>query len=281
MKEKILMVKELCKKYSDFILNNISFSLEKGSITGFIGQNGAGKSTTIKGIMNLINYDNGIIEYKGKKRNEKDRISYLSSGMELYPEEKIKSITKFMKKAYRKTWNDIKYNHYINIFNINESKKLKQLSTGNKMKYLIALELAKEPELILFDEPTSGLDPVIRDEILTILLNLAKDEEITIFFSSHITEDIEKIADNVIYINNGSIILDETKNEINKRFIKIHMNDVEKIDIANREIIYNKGIEKNDNYIIDRHLISYDVEFKYSPVTLDEVLIVMKGAQYD
>ncbi|MFP3155695.1 ABC transporter ATP-binding protein [Lachnospiraceae bacterium ZAX-1] len=280
MEEIILEVKNLQKCYADFQLREIDFALLKGSITGFIGQNGAGKSTTIKCIMQLVKPDQGTVTFRGNRISGKDRISYLSSELELYPDERLASITGFIKKAFKGRWNSTKYLYYTNaIFKLDERRKFKELSSGSKVKYLIALELSKEPELILFDEPTSGLDPVVRNDILDILKELASNEKVTVFFSSHITEDIEKIADKVIYIDNGKIILCGQKSEINKRFVKIHLSEIGELEDRQRDIIIEHGTLKNESYRIDRNLITGNIGCKFSPIPLDEVLLMMKEAK--
>ena len=201
---KVLSVNNITKKYNDFKLNNVSFSLNSGEITGFVGRNGAGKSTTFKAIMNFIKLDSGNIKFFSKYDKEnlnkiKDKIGFVNGGFEYYQLKKIKTITKVTKKFY-KNFDNKKYKEYLNLFELNENKKIKDLSQGMKVKYSICLALSHNAKLLLLDEPTSGLDPISREEILDIFLDLIKKENISILFSTHITSDLQRCADNIIYI---------------------------------------------------------------------------------
>lgn len=207
----ILTVKNLCKNYPTFTLDNVSFSLEKGRIVGFIGKNGAGKTTTLKSLLGFIHNDGGDISFFGKDFNEneleiKQRIGYVSGGVNYYSHKKIKSITNVTKAFYDK-WDNNAYAMYLKKFNLDENKTPSQLSEGMKVKYSLALALSHNAELLILDEPTSGLDPVSRDDLLDVFLDLC-DKGVTIFFSTHITSDLDKCADDIVYIHNGKIIAD-------------------------------------------------------------------------
>lgn len=205
----VLEVNNLCKSYPSFILDNVSFSLEKGKITGFIGRNGAGKTTTLKAIFNFVHPNSGEIMFFDKKflDNEfeiKQRVGFVSGGIDYYAKKKIKAITAVTKSFYKK-WDDAAYSKYMTMFKLDENKTPSQLSAGMKVKYALTLALSHNAELLILDEPTSGLDPVSRDELLDIFMDLC-DKEITIFFSTHITSDLDKCADNIVYIKNGKIL---------------------------------------------------------------------------
>lgn len=205
----ILEVRKLCKNYPTFKLDNVSFSLEKGRIVGFIGKNGAGKTTTLKSLLGFIHDDGGETLFFGKpfKENEleiKQRIGYVSGGVSYYSHKKIRNITSVTKSFY-KHWDDNAYAMYMKKFNLDENKSPSQLSEGMKVKYSLALALSHNAELLILDEPTSGLDPVSRDELLDIFLELS-DKNVSIFFSTHITSDLDKCADDIIYIHDGKII---------------------------------------------------------------------------
>ena len=207
----VLNVDRLCKKYPDFELRNVSFSLETGKITGFIGRNGAGKTTTLKSLFNYIHPDRGEVSFFGKKftGNEleiKQKIGFVSGGINYYSKKKIKVITDITRRFYEK-WDDKAYQQYMKMFKLNENKTPSELSEGMKVKYSLVLALSHNAELLILDEPTSGLDPVSRDDLLDVFLNLC-DKGITILFSTHITSDLDKCADNIIYIKNGQIIAD-------------------------------------------------------------------------
>lgn len=206
---KILEVKQLSKNYPSFSLKNIDFSLEKGKITGFIGRNGAGKSTTLNSLLHFVHPDSGKILFWDKDVTEnemeiKQKIGFVSSGMSYYPNKKLKTVTNVTKSFY-KDWDENAYQNYMREFSLDENKTFRQLSMGMKIKYALALALSHNAELLILDEPTSGLDPVSRENLLEIFMELC-DKGITIFFSTHITSDLDKCADNIIYIRNGQII---------------------------------------------------------------------------
>ena len=217
----ILQVENLCKEYDSFKLDSVSFSLEQGKITGFIGRNGAGKTTTIKSLLNLVHPSNGEIHFFGKSFNEseneiKERIGFVSGGINFYPKKKVKAITEVTKRFYNK-WNNDEYKKYCELFKLDEKKTPDELSEGMKVKYNLALALSHNAELLILDEPTSGLDPVSRDELLDIFLELAR-KGVTIMFSTHITSDLDKCADNIIYIKNGKILAEENTDTFVNRY---------------------------------------------------------------
>ena len=216
--DKILEVNNLRKEYKYFTLNNISFSLQRGYIMGFIGPNGAGKSTTIKLIMNLIHRNQGTIKIFGldnikHEKEIKDRIGFVYDENYYYEELTMDTMKKIVMPFYSK-WDDDAFNKYMKDFDLNPKKKIKELSKGMKMKFALAIALSHNAELIIMDEPTSGLDPVFRREILDILYSIIQDESKSIFFSTHITTDLEKIADYITFINEGSIVFSKTKDDI-------------------------------------------------------------------
>lgn len=218
----ILEIKNLTKKYKDFALNDLSFKLEKGYIMGFIGPNGAGKSTTIKLIMNLVKRDAGEIQIFGldNLKDEKDvkqRIGFVYDENYFYEELNLTEMKNIIAPFY-KTWNDKTFDKYISDFNLSKKKKIKELSKGMKMKYSLAIALSHGAELIIMDEPTSGLDPVFRSEILDILCSIIQDENKSIIFSTHITTDLEKIADYITFLNNGNLVFSDTKDNIIENF---------------------------------------------------------------
>lgn len=209
----ILAVENLTKQYPGFLLDNVSFSLEKGKITGFIGRNGAGKSTTLKALLHFIHPDTGSISFFGSSFADQEleinqRLGFVAGGIDYYSKKKLKTITKVTKAFYPK-WDDIIYHRYMKLFQLDESKTPSQLSSGMKIKYVLALALSHHAEFLILDEPTSGLDPVSRDEVLTLLMDLC-DQGITILFSTHIISDLEKCADHILYIQRGKILADSS-----------------------------------------------------------------------
>lgn len=216
--EHILELKNVTKKYNDFELHNINLTIPKGTIMGFIGENGAGKTTTIKSILNLIHIDQGQIEVFGKeiiqheKECKEDIGVVLSESM--FPENMdMVKINKVMHNIY-KHWDSDKFFEYGDQFQLPTKKRIKNFSKGMRMKLAIACALSHHPKLLILDEATSGLDPIVRDEILEVFMDFIQDEEHSIFISSHITSDIEKIADYVTFIHKGKIILSEAKDEM-------------------------------------------------------------------
>ncbi len=214
----ILEVKNLRKEFKNFTLNNISFNLEPGYIMGFIGPNGAGKSTTIKLIMNLLKKNGGEIKVFGKdhikyERKIKDRIGFVYDENYYYESLSINQMKNIVASFYSK-WDEHQFNYYIKEFDLNPKSKIKTLSKGMKMKFSLAIALSHHADLIIMDEPTSGLDPVFRREILDILYSIIQDDRKSIFFSTHITTDLEKIADYITFINNGNIVFSKPKDEV-------------------------------------------------------------------
>ena len=204
----IVEVKDVCKTYPAFRLNEISFALEDGKITGFIGRNGAGKTTTIKAMLNLIHTDSGSIVYfgmplAGHESEIKQRIGYSTGTVSWYPRKTIREILEVTKPFYP-TWDEEACRKYLDLFGLDETKKPIELSEGMKVKFNLLLALSHRAEVLILDEPTSGLDPFSRDELLELFKTL-KEHGVTILFSTHITSDLERCADNIIYISNGTI----------------------------------------------------------------------------
>ena len=281
--ENLLEVKNLCKKYNQFELKNVNLTLPKGMIMGLIGENGAGKTTTIKSILNLTNstgeinifglnvkkYDKKIKQDIGVVLNENFFSEYLNP----------KDINKIMKNIYKK-WDEKLYFKYLEDFKLPQNKISKEFSSGMKMKLKIAVALAHHPKLLILDEPTSGLDPVARSEILGIFQDFIQNGENSILVSSHITSDLEHIADYITFINDGEIVLSKTRDELleeygivkcsKAEFEKINKKDYVKYKVNRYEydvLVENKSEfkRKYDFNVIDR------------PTLEDIMLIYIKG----
>ncbi|HZK33500.1 MAG TPA: ABC transporter ATP-binding protein [Tissierellaceae bacterium] len=214
----MLKVENLNKEFKRFKLKDVSFNLEPGYIMGFIGPNGAGKTTTIKLIMNLLKKDSGSIKLFGKdniefEREVKDRIGFVYDESHFYEDLTIKQMKNIVAPFYTE-WNEEVFQKYIKDFSLAEKMKIKKLSRGMKMKFSLSLALSHNADLIIMDEPTSGLDPVFRREMLDILYNIIQDESKSIFFSTHITTDLEKIADYITFINDGEIVFSQSKDKV-------------------------------------------------------------------
>lgn len=216
--EPILEVKHVHKNFKDFSLRDINFTLEKGFIMGFIGPNGSGKSTTIKLIMNLLKKDGGEIKLFGKdhiahEQEVKNRIGFVYEGNHFYDELTVTDMKRVIAPHYM-NWDDPVFYEYVERFNLPHDKKIKDLSKGMRMKFSLAIALSHHAELLIMDEPTSGLDPVIRYELLEIFSDFIQDENRSIFFSTHITTDLEKIADYITFIHDGKILFSQSKDDI-------------------------------------------------------------------
>lgn len=205
----ILKVDNICKEYSNFKLKNVSFDIKKGTIMGFIGRNGAGKTTVLKSIMNMVPITSGKVEFFGldikeNENNIKQRIGYAGGAVDYYKKKKIRRLLNITKKFYD-NWDEAVCSRYMELFSLDENKTPSELSEGMKVKLNLVIALSHGAELLILDEPTSGLDPISRDELLDIFQYLKK-QGVSILFSTHITSDLDKCADEITYIRNGCII---------------------------------------------------------------------------
>lgn len=182
---------------------------------GLIGKNGAGKSTTLKAMLNMVCPDGGSIQMLGSDfRQEEERckqeLGVVLGGIQFYPTKKLQTITDVTRRFYQ-SWDDDAYQRYMSRFELDEQKQVRQLSEGMKVKYLIALALSHNAKLLIFDEPTSGLDPVAREDLLELFQQLVESGQRSILFSTHITSDLDKCADDITYIRNGELIASADK----------------------------------------------------------------------
>ena len=277
--ENAIEIKDLTKHYDGFTLDNISFNVPKGSIMGFIGQNGAGKSTTINTILNIIKADSGEIRVFGQDTRIADvqikqDIAAVFDELPFHEQLNAKALDKMLRHIF-KQWSSETFFKYLERFQLPVKKKFGQFSKGMKMKLQIAAALSHNAKLLIMDEATTGLDPVVRNEILDIFLEFLQDEEHSILMSSHITSDLEKIADSVTFIDKGKLLITGYKDEIleSHGVVKCSRGDYEKIekgDIISARIS-DFGVEA---MVSDRQGISR----KYSglvidPTTLEEIMV--------
>lgn len=216
--EPILEITGLKKQFSDFGLKGVNLSLERGYIMGFIGPNGAGKSTTIKLIMNLLKKDAGQIKIFGldhlKDEQEiKNRLGFVLDENYYYEELKVAEMKGVIAPMYQK-WDEVSFKRYAKEFDLPMNRAIKDLSKGMKMKFALAIALSHQAELLIMDEPTSGLDPIVRSELLEILTGIIQDENKAVFFSTHITSDLDKIADFVTMLDQGEVIFSMAKDDL-------------------------------------------------------------------
>lgn len=218
----VLEVRELRKTYPAFTLKDVSLDVPQGAIVGFIGRNGAGKSTTLKSVLGLVHPDSGTVrafglDYAANEAAIRRRIGVVLGGIDFYPKKKVGVITDVTRRFYS-NWDEDKYRHYLELFAIDESKRVDQLSSGMKVKYMIALALSHSAELLILDEPTSGLDPVSRDELVELFRHIVADGSRSILFSTHITSDLEKCASHIAFIKDGEMLYDGGVEDFKARF---------------------------------------------------------------
>ncbi|MBQ8959943.1 MAG: ABC transporter ATP-binding protein [Ruminococcus sp.] len=278
-------IQGLTKKYDGFTLDDISFNVPKGSIMGFVGQNGAGKTTTIRSILNIIGIDEGKISLLGMDHIQheeeiKERIAVVFDEMPFHDIFTAKEMARIFRGLYQK-WSDETFGQFMERFQLPMNKKLGKFSKGMKMKLQIAFALSHDAELLIMDEATTGLDPVVRSEILDIFLEFLQDEEHSILMSSHITSDLEKIADSVTFIDRGRILISGYKDEIleSHGILKCSKRDYK--DLEPEDFISTRLTDFGAEALVsDRAAVAR----KYSgavidPASLDEILVyyVNKG----
>lgn len=271
----IIEIKDLKKKYDDkFTLGKIDISIPKGVIVGLIGENGAGKTTLIKSILNIIKIDAGEIkifgsDYKKDENNIKEDIGVVLDNM-FFPELlTVKDINIIMKDIY-KNWDSDLYFSYISEFDLPNNKPMKAMSKGMRKKLEIATALSHKPKLLILDEPTSGLDPVVRSEVLDIFQKFIEDEEHSIVLSTHITSDLENIADEIIFMNNGEIILQNSRDEIfdNYAILKCDVDYFKNID--KKDIISYRKTKYNYEILVDN---KKQIIKKYNKCVIDNITL--------
>ncbi|GAA0071074.1 ABC transporter ATP-binding protein [Clostridium sardiniense] len=283
-----LKVENLCKVYenTDFKLDNVTFSIPKGSILGFVGKNGAGKSTTINSILNIIKKDSGTVKFFGFDMTDditsiKEDIGVVFDTVNFHEDLTAKNIEKILSDIY-KNWDKDLFFSYLEKFKIPSDKKIKTFSRGMTMKLSISIALSHKARFLILDEATAGLDPVIREEILDTFLDFVEDENNSILISSHISSDLEKIADYIAVIDNGKVILMESKDTLiyDYGIARMKRNDFDKLQ-KSEYISYRKRGLQIEVLISDK--ISFSK--KYPNVTLDvtsidEILpLITKGEQ--
>ncbi|MDG5473704.1 ABC transporter ATP-binding protein [Jeotgalibacillus sp. ET6] len=234
--ENVIELTNVQKSFKGFQLKDFSLTVKKGFVTGFIGGNGAGKSTTIKMMMNLLQPDSGSVSlfglnYKEHEKAIKQRIGFVMDDNVFYEELSLKEMKKIIKPAYT-NWDDNLFEQYIEKFELPLNKKIKTFSKGMMMKASLTVAISHHAELIIMDEPTSGLDPSFRRELLDLLHHVMQDEEKTIFFSTHITTDLERIADYITFLHNGKHIFTKEFSQIEEEYAIVKG----EIDLLDRDI---------------------------------------------
>ncbi len=280
--EYALTVSGLTKTYQDFTLDHVSFSVPSGSIVGLVGENGAGKSTTVNAVLGLIQKEAGRVSVLGKEELDnqiKEQIGVVFDGSN-YPEIlSPRKINRIMKQIYR-SWDEAAYFRLLTRLSLPPDKQLRHFSKGMKMKLAISAALSHHSRLLILDEATSGLDPVVRDDILDMLLDFVQDEEHSILVSSHITSDLEKIADYIVLIHKGKVVFSKPKDELTEQYGILKcgaamFGSLEKSDI----IVYRKMDYEWQVLVSDRQ----NMQQKYPdaliiPASIDEIMLLyVKG----
>lgn len=255
-----LEIKNLTKEYKDFKLDNVSFVLPSGCIMGLIGENGAGKSTTIKLIMNAISRDEGEIYVLGKDNRSDFKITKEDIGVVLdetgFPDNlTVKQVNTIMKMTYR-NWDEAVYFRYIRKFSLPDKKAFIDYSRGMKMKLAIAVAMSHNARLLILDEATSGLDPIARDEILDIFFEFTRRDDHSILISSHIVSDLERLCDYIAFLHNGKLVFCEEKDRLLERYGMLHCKKAE-LEKFERSAI--RGKRENDygaDVLVDREKLS-------------------------
>ncbi|MBE6053497.1 MAG: ABC transporter ATP-binding protein [Clostridium sartagoforme] len=276
-------IRGLEKEYKNFKLDLKGLVVRKGYITGFIGPNGAGKTTTIKSIMNMVKADSGEILVFGeditKNVKVKESVSFVGDVCGFLEESNVKSIKKSVSRFY-KNWDEDLYNKLIKKFNINESSIYGKLSKGKKKQFELSIALASKPKVLIMDEPTANLDPIVRNEFLEVLQEQMENEENTVFYSTHITSDLEKCADYIIFIYKGKIILDGEKDLIleNHSIIKGKRELLDKE--TEKSFISIKTSGYNFEGLTDNKIKAFEVfgnEVIYEKPTLEDIMLYYTG----
>ncbi len=284
MQGNALAVNDLTKKYRDFVLDHVSFSVPSGTIVGLIGENGAGKSTTINAILGLIKKDSGNIEIFGKSDTQaaesiRNQIGVVFDGNS-YPDVlSARKLNRILSKIYQ-TWDEHKFFSLLEKMSLPADKKIKQFSKGMKMKLSIAAALSHDSRLLILDEATSGLDPVVRDDILDLFLDFVQDENHSILVSSHITSDLEKAADYIVFIHKGKVVFCKSKDELRYQYGIIRCGSAQFDAIDKDEMIAcRKQDYEWDVLVADRE----KAQKKYpkaviDPASIDEIMLLyVKG----
>ncbi len=277
----ILEVNGLTKKYDNFELKNVSFNLPRGMIMGFIGENGAGKTTTIKSILDIIKDYSGKVkifnlDYRSHEAEIKEEIGVVLDDM-FFPEIlTAQDIDNVMRGIY-KNWDSNLFNNYLKDFDLPRNKQIKTLSKGMHKKLEIATALAHHPKLLILDEPTSGLDPVARSEVIDIFQDFIQNDDCSILFSTHITTDLEQIADYITFINDGEIVLSKTKDELLDEYgiVKCHEEEFNKISKKDY-VKYKKN--KCEYEVLVENKREFKKKYKFEVIdkmTLDDLMVLM------
>lgn len=284
--ENVVEFKGVTKHFKDFSIEDVNLQIKQGCVTGFIGANGAGKSTTMKLMMNLLKADAGDInvfglDYASNEKEIKERMGFVYDSNVFYESLHLKDIRRIVAPAY-KNWDDKQFYDYIKKFELPLNKGMKTFSKGMQMKASLAMALSHDAEFIMMDEPTAGLDPVFRRELLDILQEIMEDGRRTLFFSTHITSDLERIADYITFIQKGKILFSDSMEDVQDRYalvkgsLDVINRDVEQMFIRVERSSYGFQALTNDAAGV-KALLGNRVDMEEA--TLEDIMFYAKGAE--
>lgn len=269
-------IKNLKKDYQNFTLKNVNFSIPEGYVTGFIGRNGMGKTTTIKSILSLIQYQGEILSIHGDKKTKlnNQKIGVIMDDSFLAKDWNMELVNQAMKVGYDK-WEENTYWNFLEKFNIDKKLKVKELSRGMKIKLMLSIALSHNAELLILDEPTSGLDPSMREEFVEVISDYMQDDNHTVLFSTHITQDLETIADYIVFIDNGEIVLSLEKEEFINHFMILKCGLESQNILDSSAILGQKKTKYNIEYLVKRDAIQeIPNEYVEDEITIDKIMIL-------
>lgn len=269
-------IKKLKKNYQNFALKDVNFSIPEGYVTGFIGRNGMGKTTTIKSILSLIQYQGEILSIHGddKTKLNNQKIGVIMDDSFLANDWNMELVNQAMKVGYDE-WNENAYWKFLEKFNIDKKLKVKELSRGMKIKLMLSIALSHNAELLILDEPTSGLDPSMREEFVEVISDYMQDDKHTVLFSTHITQDLETIADYIVFIDNGEIVLALEKEEFINYFMILKCGLENQNILDSSAILGQKKTKYNIEYLVKRDAIDeIPNEYVEDAITIDKIMIL-------
>lgn len=269
-------IKNLKKDYQNFALKDVNFSIPEGYVTGFIGRNGMGKTTTIKSILSLIQYQGEILSIHGDEKTKLDnqKIGVIMDDSFLAKDWNMELVNQAMKVGYD-AWDENTYWEFLEKFHIDKKLKVKELSRGMKIKLMLSIALSHNAELLILDEPTSGLDPSMREEFVEVISDYMQDDNHTVLFSTHITQDLETIADYIVFIDNGEIVLALEKEEFINYFMILKCGLESQNILDSSAILGQKKTKYNIEYLVKRDMIDeIPNEYVEDEITIDKIMIL-------
>lgn len=271
----MLSIRGLSKRYMNFSVEDVTFNVPDGTVVGLIGENGAGKSTIIKSVLGAVHPDGGEILVDGMPLDKLDRsgrqkISFVLDDMGLPIELTLSMLDKVLANIFEK-WDSAKFKALVQKFGLPEKKMLKEFSKGMKMKATIAVALSYESNLLILDEPTSGLDPVVRDDILEMIYDYNRQNGRAALISSHITTDLEKICDYIVYIHGGKVIFNEEKDELLSRYAIYSTDEKQLAELDKTAVVKVLHRDYGVDILASKEKMPQD--FEYRPVSLDDIML--------